>query len=233
MTKLFAAILQQLYNIIGNYGLTIVVFTVLIRLALFPLSISQRRGLEANKRIQPKMAELQKKYGKDKNTLNQKMMELYQEENFNPMAGCLPLLIQMPIIFVLFRILRDPVPYLGVAALEQGFLWLPNMADPDLLTNVIPGLTGMLARMPGVLPIVAAFFTYLTTKSAQAQQAPIDPNQPQGPDMSMMTMMMPMMILMFGAQYPAGLILYWALSNIIQFAQDLVITRIVASEDVS
>lgn len=234
MTKLFAGILQQIYNLIGSYGITIVVFTILIRLVLFPLSISQRKGMEANKRMQPKMAELQKKYGKDKEAYNQKVMELYKEENFNPASGCLPMLIQIPIIFVLFKILRDPVPYLGAEALEQSFLWLPNMADPDLLINVIPGLSGALAKLPGILPIIAAIFTYLTSKSAQMQQAPADPNQkPQGPDMSMMTIMFPFMILMFGASYPAGLILYWALSNIIQYVQDIVITRIVSSEDLS
>ncbi|HZK10224.1 MAG TPA: YidC/Oxa1 family membrane protein insertase [Clostridia bacterium] len=232
MTKLFAGILQLIYSLIGNYGISLIIFTILIKLVLFPLAIVQRRGLEANKRMQPKMAELQKKYAKDKNTLNEKMMELYKEENFNPAAGCLPMLIQLPIIFILFRILRDPIPYLGIEALEQSFLWLPNMVGPDLLSNIIPGLTGTLAKLPGILPIVAAFFTYLTSKNAQMQQAPADPNEkPKGPDMGMMTIMFPVMILVFGASYPAGLILYWALSNIIQFIQDLVITRIVASEE--
>ncbi|NLY37210.1 MAG: YidC/Oxa1 family membrane protein insertase, partial [Tissierellia bacterium] len=113
MTTIFAGILQKLYSLIGNYGITLIVFTVLIRLALFPLSISQRKSMEANKRMQPKMAELQKKYGKDKTTYNTKVMELYKEEKFNPASGCLPMLIQIPIIFVLFRILRDPIPYLG------------------------------------------------------------------------------------------------------------------------
>lgn len=234
MTTIFAGILQKLYSLIGNYGITLIVFTILIKLVLFPLSISQRKGMEANKRLQPKMAELQKKYGKDKNTYNTKVMELYKEEKFNPAAGCLPMLIQLPIIFVLFRIFRDPIPYLGAEAVQQSFLWLPNMIGPDLLSNIIPGLTGTLAKLPGILPIIAAFFTYLTSKNAQLQQAPKDPTQkPQGPDMGMMTIMFPIMILVFGASYPAGLILYWALSNIIQYIQDLVITRIVASEDLS
>lgn len=235
MTTLFAGILIKLYELIGNYGITLIVFTVLIRLLLFPLAISQRKSMEANKRMQPKMAELQKKYGKDKNTYNQKIMELYKEEKFNPVSGCLPMLIQIPIIFVLFRILRDPSLYnLPKAALEQSFLWLPNMADPDVLSNIIPALPASLPRLPGLWPIIAAFFTYLTSKSTQAQTKPADPSQPQqGPDMSFMTILFPLMILFFGVSYPAGLILYWAVSNIVQYIQDLVITRLVVSEDIS
>lgn len=234
MTTLFAGILQKLYALIGNYGITLIVFTILIRALLFPFAISQRKSMEANKRMQPKMAELQKKYGKDKNTYNQKIMELYKEEKFNPVSGCLPLLIQIPIIFVLFSILRNAGQYIPQEALAQSFLWLPNMADPDVLANVIPGLPASLPKLPGVLPIIAAIFTYLTSKSTQAQTAPADPSQPkQGPDMSFMTILFPLMILFFGVTYPAGLILYWAVSNIVQYIQDLVITRLVASEDIS
>ncbi len=228
MTSFFASILKGIYDVIGNYGISIILFTIIIRLALLPLTISQKKSLEKTKKLNPKMAELKKKYGNDKQTYNQKLAELYKEEKINPLAGCLPLLIQIPIIYVLFGIFRNAHKYLPTEALTQKFLWLPNMVDPDTLSNLIPGVD-LLKSLPGLLPIIAALFTYLSVKrnSLQAQSS-----GNKGPNMGFMTIMFPGLILVFGASYSAGLILYWGVSNIIQYVQDILITKLMNKEQV-
>lgn len=233
MTNAFGSILRFLFDMIGNYGLTIIIFTILVRILLFPLSISQRKGMEMQRKLNPKIQELKNKYGKDPQTLNAKTMELYKEHKYNPFSGCLPLLVQIPIIWVLFSLFRNADQYIPVEALSQPFLWLPNMIVPDTLNHIIPGLE-LFARLPGLLPIIAAIFTYLTSKRAQDQNAAMTAGSGQkGPNMSSMTIMFPLLILFFGASYSAGLILYWAVSNIIQYIQDLAITNMVTKEKVS
>ncbi|HHX03133.1 MAG TPA: YidC/Oxa1 family membrane protein insertase [Tissierellia bacterium] len=233
MTKLFGSFLRILFDLIGNYGWTIIVFTIIVRIVLFPLSIQQRKSMEVQKKLNPQVQELQKKYAKDPQTLNAKTMELYKEHKYNPLSGCLPMLVQIPVIWSLFSLFRNAHEYIPADALHQAFLWLPNLIAPDTLNNILPGVE-MFSKLPGVLPIIAAFFTYLTSKRAQAQTAAATAASGQkGPNMSAMTIMFPIMILVFGASYSAGLILYWAVSNIIQFLQDLIIAQMVSKENVS
>ncbi len=233
MTKIFGSVLRMLFDLIGNYGLTIIVFTIIIRIILFPLSIQQRKSMEVQKKLNPQVQELQKKYAKDPQTLNAKTMELYKENKYNPLSGCLPMLVQIPVIWSLFSVFRNAHVYIPEEALNQAFLWLPNLIAPDTLSNILPAAE-VFTKVPGVLPIIAALFTYLTSKRAQQQTAAATAASGQkGPNMSAMTVMFPIMILIFGASYSAGLILYWAVSNIIQFLQDLLIARMVEKENVS
>src|SRR5690554_3968072 len=99
IAKPLGMLLSFLYNYIDNYGITLIIFTVIVRLVLFPLYADQIKHSARMASVQPKMQELQKKYAHDKETLNMKLVELYKEEKFNPMRGCLPMLLQMPIIF--------------------------------------------------------------------------------------------------------------------------------------
>lgn len=149
MTAFFRNILEWIYNLVGNYGVAVVVFTMLIRSILTPLEISSRKGMRKMSQIQPKLNALQQKYGKDQAKLQQKQQELMRKEHYNPLSGCLPLLIQWPILFVMFYAMRDVAnsKIIGQAfTFLQGstpeyepFLWIKNvfMADSPFKTAAV------------------------------------------------------------------------------------------------
>ena len=101
-SDIFLTVLNSIYSFIGDYGWSIVLFTIFVRLVLLPLDIKQRKSMRAMNKIQPMQAELQRKYGKDKDKYNQKLQELYKKEKIKPMAGCLPMLIQLPLLWFMF-----------------------------------------------------------------------------------------------------------------------------------
>ena len=140
-------VLNLFYKIIGNYGFAIIVFTVFIKLLLFPLDLKQRRSMAKTQKIQPLMMEIQKKYANDKDKLNQETMKLYQKYGINPMGGCLPLLIQFPIIIALYWVVRKPIVYMmGVGfddtwRIAEAFnAWAATAAPETLgkLADIIP-----------------------------------------------------------------------------------------------
>ncbi|MBO4836169.1 MAG: YidC/Oxa1 family membrane protein insertase [Clostridia bacterium] len=149
MTDFFRNILDWIYGFVGNYGVAVVVFTLLIRTILTPLEISSRKGMRKMSEIQPKLNALQQKYGKDQAKLQQKQQELMRKEHYNPLSGCLPLLIQWPILFVMFYAMRDVAnsKIIGQAFtfLQGGtpeyepFLWIKNvfMADSPFKTAAV------------------------------------------------------------------------------------------------
>ena len=106
MTQLFKNVLEWIYSWVGNYGWSVVLFTLLIRILLLPLDIRSKKGMRGMQKIQPKVQALQKKYANDKDKLNQKTMELYRKEKVSPMAGCLPMLISLPILWIMFSAMR-------------------------------------------------------------------------------------------------------------------------------
>ncbi|MBR2453114.1 MAG: YidC/Oxa1 family membrane protein insertase [Clostridia bacterium] len=140
-------ILDLFYRIIGNYGFAIILFTVFIKLLLFPLDLKQRRSMSKTQKIQPLLMEVQKKYANDKEKLNQETMMLYQKYGISPMSGCLPMIIQLPIIFALYWVVRKPIVYMmGVDFSETWRIaeafnaWASaNMESlPESLTKVVP-----------------------------------------------------------------------------------------------
>ncbi|MEW9121440.1 MAG: YidC/Oxa1 family membrane protein insertase [Thermotaleaceae bacterium] len=206
--KPLGMLLNFLYGLIGNYGISIIFFTIIVKLILMPLTFQQLKQTKLMADLQPKMKELQNKYKNDKETLNIKTMELYKEHKVNPVGGCLPLLIQMPIIFGLFAVLREPVKYITdpsfVQAVNESFLWIPNLSEPD----------------PIILPVLAGITTYFSMNSASNAGAA------QNPSMKTMNMIFPFMILWWGRSFPAGLTLYWVVSNLFQAGQQFVIQRV-------
>ena len=200
-------LLGLLYNLIGYYGITIILFTVIVKLCLYPLYIKQTKSTVMMAEVQPKIQALQRKYANDKETLNMKMAELYKEEKFNPMGGCLPMLIQMPIIMGLFALLRNPMRYIGdvssmIFAFHESFLWIEDLSQPD----------------PWILPIIAGVATFISFTMNQALTdtgATGAANQMNGM-MKMMKYIFPIMILWMARSFPSGLALYWAVSQIIQ-----------------
>lgn len=111
--KPLAFLLEGIYNIVGNYGISLIIITVIVKVCLYPLYLKQMKSMAVSSDMQRKMKQLQQKYANDKETLNIKMAELYKEEGFNPASGCLPMLIQLPIIFALFALLRNPIAYVS------------------------------------------------------------------------------------------------------------------------
>ncbi|MGN1251234.1 MAG: YidC/Oxa1 family membrane protein insertase, partial [Candidatus Spyradocola sp.] len=145
-------ILNLIYGFVGNYGVSIILFTLVIKLILLPLDIKQRHSMRKMQDIQPKIDEINKKYEKDPEKRSQKTMELYKKEKVNPMGGCLPMLIQMPILFAMFAVMRHIAGEQTVLMVQQvaegakfvpeGFLWISNIWQPDnILATIIPSLT--------------------------------------------------------------------------------------------
>lgn len=197
-------LLSLLYGFIGNYGITIILFTIIVKLCLYPLYIKQTKSMARMSEVQPKMTALQRKYANDKETLNIKMAELYKEEKFNPMGGCLPMLIQMPIIMALFALLRKPMAYMSndgmLFAVHERFLWIMDLSQPD----------------KWILPILAGIATFIAFSMNQQQ---VDDTGAAGQMNGMMKMMkyfFPIMIIWMARSYPSGLAVYWALSQIMQ-----------------
>ena len=162
MSGLFQSILQWIYGWVGNYGWSVVVFTVLIRVILLPLDIKSKKSMRAMTKIQPKVLALQKKYANDREKLNLKLNELYRKERVSPMAGCLPMLISLPLLWFMFGAMRNManeqtiqmimhIKETGKVPALQGWLWIKNVFQPDSFMSTILPQVGDQLRM--VLPV--------------------------------------------------------------------------------
>ena len=201
--------LKLLYGFIGNYGISIIILTLIVKFVLYPLYIKQTKSMAKMSTVQPKMQALQNKYGDDKEMLNAKMAELYKEEGFNPMSGCLPMLIQMPIIMGLFALLRNPMMYMNdnnssmIFAFHEKFLWINDLSQPDAW--ILPIIAG-----------VATFISFTMNRLLQDNGGKDQTAQQMNGMMKMMQYIFPLMILWMARTYPSGLAVYWAVSQIIQ-----------------
>ena len=200
--NLLGHVLRIIYDVVQNYGWSIIAFTILVKVILLPLTIKQTKSTKAMQDIQPKLQEIQEKYKNKPEKQQQEIMKLYQEAKINPLAGCLPLLIQMPIIIGLFSVLRNPIAY-GVFpneaafdAANTGFLWLSSLTSTHHIEM-------------GILSGVSAYVM---------QKVMTPPDQAQGP-MKTMTYVMAAMSFYWGYTFPAGLALYWTVSNLFSIAQ--------------
>ena len=188
---------------VPSYGLAIILLTILIKILVYPLTKKQLRSMKAMQRIQPQLQKIQAKYKNNPQVMQQKMMELYQKEGANPMSGCLPMLIQMPILMGMYYTLYS-FNYGGAA---PSFLWLPNLSETDPLY---------------VLPLLSALTTFLTSRTMQSGNN--EANQ-QNPQMKILTYIMPVFIGWISLNFPSGLVLYWVTMNIVQIAQQLWINK--------
>jgi YidC/Oxa1 family membrane protein insertase len=204
-----AAMLSFFYGItkalgIPSYGLAIIFLTLVIKIVLYPLSYKQMHSMKKMQDIQPKVKELQEKYKKNPEKANQAIMELYKENKVNPMSGCLPLLVQMPILIALFQALRDFV-YVDPAAAK--FLWVPHLKDPDPYY---------------IIPVLVALTTYLQSKVT----TPASGDNPAAEQtQKMMLYFMPLFIGYISLNFPAGLGIYWTFFSIFGALQQLYINR--------
>jgi YidC/Oxa1 family membrane protein insertase len=184
---------------IPSYAIAIILLTILIKLVLYPLTNKQMKSMMGMQQIQPKIKEIQDRWkGKDPKKMQEEIMKLYKEHNVNPMAGCLPLLIQMPILIALYRSLFT-FPYENPA--HATFIWLQNLSDKDPYY---------------ILPILAGVTTYIQSKLTTTSN---DPTQ------KMMLYTMPVFIGWISATVPAGLALYWAVFNVASSVQQYIINK--------
>jgi YidC/Oxa1 family membrane protein insertase len=203
-----AALLRILYEItvnigIPSYALAIFLLTLLIRVVLYPLNNKQLTSTKKMQEIQPKLKEIQKKYKNNPEKANQEVIKVYKENKVNPMAGCLPLLIQMPIIIALFQALRQ-FEYTDLGAT---FFWIPHLKNPDPLM---------------ILPVVVGIATYFQSKVSMANTE----NNPQAAaTQKTMLYVMPLMIGWMSTKFPAGLCLYWIFYSLTGIIQQIFVNR--------
>ena len=171
--------------------------TVIVKLILYPLTKKQIESTKAMMSIQPKMKEIQEKYKDDKQRLNMELANLYKNEGVNPLAGCLPLLVQMPIMIGIFYGIRD-FSYAG----PSNFLWMETISNPDPLY---------------ILPILSALTTFI-----QSKQTMPDTSSPQN---KIMLYFMPLFIGYISLNFPAGLVIYWVVMNIMQIGQQALMNK--------
>jgi len=200
--EIMKPLLLELHQILGmvgiaNWGLTIIFFTIIVKLIFWPLTVQQLKASRAMQELQPKLNELKKLHGKDREKLMQEQMRLYKENSVNPTAGCLPLLIQFPIWIGLYGALN----LLKLdGELAGGFLWIKSLAAPE--------------GPPYILAIITAASQWAVQRMMATQTT--DPQQKQ---MQQMMQFMPLMYLFFSLQVSAGLVLYWVVSNVFTMVQ--------------
>jgi len=207
-------LLKFIYDLIGNYGITIIALTVIIRAALIPLYAKQQKSMAKMAEIQPKINEIQQKYANDKVKMNEKLNEVYAEAGQSPLSGCLPLLIQFPFIIGLYTLLRNPLEYIVsegseymVMAVHEGFLWVADLCQTD----------------PWILPVFAGLTTFLSFSTQQN-----DPNAAGAT--KIMKYFFPVMIFLMGRTFPAGLTLYWTVGNVVTWVQGRLINKSVKKD---
>lgn len=198
-----------------SYGLAIILVTILIKALLYPLTKKQMESMKKMQAIQPKMKEIQEKYGKDREKLAQKQMELYRQEGVNPAGGCLPLLIQMPILFAFYYALLLLGP-----KLNQPFLWIPSLAQPAYGQGMdwLSPLTLQHLLSPEVWPYLILPIFYVLTQFLMQRMSQAS-NPSVGGSAGTVMMLMPVMFGYITLIVPSGLTLYWVTSNILQIIQ--------------
>lgn len=195
-------LLKWIHGFVGNWGWSIVILTILIKLVFYPLNAKAGRSMAQMKVLGPKMEKLKQLYGEDRQKLNQAMMELYRTEKINPLGGCLPIVVQIPVFIALYWVLLASIelrhaPWIG---------WIRDLSAPDPYF---------------ILPVIYAISMFVTTK--------LNP-QPADPMQARIMLMMPIMFSIFFLFFPAGLVLYWVVQNLLSIVQQWHINRTIAAE---
>jgi YidC/Oxa1 family membrane protein insertase len=217
LTKPTLILLHNFYTFVGNFGLAILLLTLVIKTALFPLAYKGYKGMNKLKELQPEVQAIQKRYKEEPMRIQQEIMKLYKKNKTNPMSGCLPLLAQMPVFIALYKVLSVSIemrhaPFYG---------WIKDLSyrDPTSVFN----LFGLIPWNPpafmviGVLPIFMAITMYVQQRM---NPEPADPTQAR------VMRLMPVIFLVLFASFPSGLVLYWSFSNILSIVQQYYIKRL-------
>lgn len=264
----FGWILSWCYEIVGNYGWSLVLFTVLTRFIMIPLAISQQKGMAKQARLQPKIKKIQQRYAGNQQKINEEMNALYQREGANPLgAGCLPLAIQFPIMIGLYGVIYRPLSYVlhlpketvemlttavqkitgeasgrAASAIELSVINHANEvidALPNLSADVAEKLQNFDFTFLGVnmaatpdfkvfnllwlIPILSGVTSLMTSALSYMRQRKTNPEMSKNPAMGCMSFGMPLFSVYIAFQFPAGIGIYWTMSNLFMFFQTLVI----------
>ncbi len=219
LTKPFLYLLDEISALSGSMWIAIIVFTLLLKLVTLPLSVKSMRSMAKMKALQPEIKKLQERYKEDRQKLSMATMELYQRERVNPMSGCVPIIIQIPIFFALYKVL-----YVGIEMRHEPlFGWVRDMSAPD--PSSVLTLFGTLdfAFIPhvGVWPLLMGISMY-----AQQKMSPSPPDKTQ----AQIFLLLPIIFTFMLSSFAAGLIFYWTISNVLGIAQQWYITRHVKIE---
>lgn len=215
-------LLKLIFDIVGNYGYSIIIFTILTKILLLPINIKQTESTKRMNEINPKMKEIQEKYKNDKEKMNQKLLELYKENNYNPASGCLPALIQMPILFSLFYVIQNPVKYVFLDAnvyegIAKNLWWLKDLGKSEMSATLLTvGGFGL-----PILAVLSAASTYYQMKMINPNNKKTDKNKVDQTQQTqkMMTNIMPIMFGWITLSVPSGLALYWVVGNLFTIVQ--------------
>ncbi|MFP5527568.1 membrane protein insertase YidC [Peptococcus simiae] len=184
-----------------SYALAIILLGIVVRILLFPLSLKQMKSMLGMSEIQPELKEIQAKYASNREKMNEEMQRLYVEYEVNPMAGCLPILIQMPILYALFRALRT-----FQFTENDSFFWIEHLNDKDPYF---------------ILPVVLAVVMFLQQRLSMPKGSPMADN----PSMKAMLYVMPVMMGVFALQFPAGLCVYWVTTSALMIFQQIIMNK--------
>jgi YidC/Oxa1 family membrane protein insertase len=200
-------------SFVGNWGLKIIILSVVLKVMLMPLTTKSFRSMAKLKQVQPKMKELQEKYRNDPKALQSAMQKLYREEGVNPLGGCLPMLMQMPVFFALYRVLANSVQLRGA----DFMLWIKDLSSPEILIpfqNPMLGLDGI-----GLLAVLMGVSMFLQQKMTTVDQS-----------QKSMTYILPVFMTYLFMRFPAGLTLYWFMNNILTIGHQQMINKKLEAE---
>jgi YidC/Oxa1 family membrane protein insertase len=228
IAQFFAVLLTYIYDIVPNFGAAIIIMTILVKLVTFPLNNKQIQSAKRMQQLQPEMKKIQAKYKDDKEKQNKAVTEFMKENNMNPLAGCLPLLVQFPILIGVFRLLREADlfldmsminPYLFQASESINLLDLPFVIDPAGFS--ISSFLGSISIL-FIFPLIAGATTYLYSQMSMSADS----------SQKMMLYMMPVMITVFSFSFPVGLVIYWIMNNLFSIGQHKLIVHLDTKKEV-
>jgi len=188
----------KLHGVIHQYGLVLILFSLLMKLLFYPLTYKSLSSMRKMQKVQPKLAHLREKYKKNPQKLNQELMKLYKEQGVNPLGGCLPLLLQIPVFWALFQVFRSTIELRG-----ERFLWVKDLSRPDLVQGI------------PVLAIIMGITMFI-----QQKQSIKDPKQ------KAMVYLMPVLFVFLFRSFPAGLVLYWTVFNLLTIGQQYILEKV-------
>jgi len=222
--KVLVKILNTFYSIIPNYGIAILLLTILVKLILFPLTRKSQMSMFKMQQLQPLIGQLKEKYKGDKQRMGQEQMKLFKEQGVNPMSGCLPIVLQMPVFFALFRTLQ-----LSFEMRQTPFVaWIDDLSMPDTLIQLSFSMP-FLGDAINVLPIIMGIASFVQMKLTPKNTSGDDP---QAKMQQKMMQMMPVIFPFILYKFPSGLTLYWTTSTLISICEQMFIRRSIKKVDI-
>lgn len=211
-------VLKLFYQLLGNYGWAIVLLTIMVRIPFIPLVNKSQQSMKKMQDIQPRMAEIREKYKKDPQKMQQEMMQLYKTHKVNPLGGCLPILLQIPVFFALYKILLIAIELRHAPFM----LWIQDLSAPDTLFGHLPDYIPLIGGFAvGPLPILMGATMLIQQKMTPTS---LDPTQ------NRIMMIMPVVFTFLFLNFASGLVLYWLMNNIFSIAQQFYVNRKIAKE---